>query len=239
LTPEIQFYNGKPIATLVDIELKRFGAGDNSIMTGCSGDLVFTTEIESKINEVAFPKVVYDMAKKHEGLFVWDASLLFDKDNGDIYFGEYCPNRMGYNCFYSELALVGSASEYFEAIVKGDNPFPYGFGSSVRMFNLHKDKDRRTLAGAGIEYSDDACVWLMDVKSEDDKMVTAGYSFDLGVATGFGSSIQESAKSAYQMVDEVSFMGKYFRPLTDYLDKKYPTSITNRYNWGKKNGYYG
>lgn len=144
VTPEIHFYNGKPLATTMDIELKRFGGGNTSVMTGCSADLVFETEMESEINKMAFPPVVYEMAKKHKGWFVWDASILFDKDTGEAFFGEYCPNRVGYNCFYSEMTLVGSAKDFFERLVLKRTRFqkskrillgPFAFLTSTKILN--------------------------------------------------------------------------------------------------------
>jgi hypothetical protein len=123
LTPEKIFYDGQPIATTVDIENKPIGSGNIGTQTGCSEDLVFPTDLEDKINQIAFPSFVDEMAKDHKGLFIWDASILIDSRTGKMYFGEYCANRPGYNALFTEIALAGSASKFFESIVKGKNPF--------------------------------------------------------------------------------------------------------------------
>ncbi len=40
-----------------------------------------------------------------------------------MYFGEFCSNRPGYNSLFTELALAGSATKFFEKIVRKESPF--------------------------------------------------------------------------------------------------------------------
>lgn len=237
LTPQKVYYNGEPIYTNLDIELKKFGAGDTGVMTGCAADLVFQTDMESEINKLAFPEIVDQLAKKHKGLFVWDASLLIDPMDLEIYFGEFCPNRVGYNAFYNELAQCDSVSDYFEKIVEGKNPFkPFVYGASVRFFNLHKDsEERRVLADSKVEYKpeieDD--LWLMDVMEDPDEkgeLVTVGYSWDLGVITSTGKRVEEAFENLFRKMGELSFEGIYYRPLHDILSHEYAGAILNRLN---------
>ena len=209
ITPEIQFYNGKVIATFVDIEQKRLGAGEQAMMTGCAADLVFPTDISDKINKMAFPKVVYDMAKKHEGWFVWDLSILFNSKTGEAYPGEFCSNRPGYNAFYTELALQDSVTDFFLNIAAGKNPIskPIGsFASSVRAFNIQNQKpgEPAEMADKKISWDEFTAndIWPYNVKAEDDdEYTTTGYSFDTAIVTGVGNDIQESAKNAYTGMD--------------------------------------
>ena len=82
ITPEKIYYDGVPLAVVLEFENKPFGSGNISIQTGCSQNLLFPIEMGDKINAIAFPPIVDEMAKQHKGLFYWDASLLIDKRTG-------------------------------------------------------------------------------------------------------------------------------------------------------------
>src|SRR5436853_3575239 len=58
LTPERIYYDGKLIATTIDIENKPIGSGNISIQTGCAADLVFPISEMDRINQVAFPPII-------------------------------------------------------------------------------------------------------------------------------------------------------------------------------------
>jgi len=85
--------------------------------------MVFPTDMNDRINKIAFPPIVDEMAKEHKGWFIWDASILVSKKDGKMYFGEFCSNRPGYNCFFTGLAQGGTIDHFFENIVKKKNPF--------------------------------------------------------------------------------------------------------------------
>jgi hypothetical protein len=89
ITPMIVFNNGEVIFTDIDIEAKLRDAGDVGVQVGAALSLVVRTNPLDEINKIAFPQIVYDMAKQRKGLFVWDLSLLID-ENDNIYGGEYC-----------------------------------------------------------------------------------------------------------------------------------------------------
>ena len=89
ITPMIVFNNGEVIFTDIDIEAKFRDAGDVGVQVGASLSLVVKTNPLDEINRIAFPQIVYDMAKQRKGLFVWDLSLLID-ENDNIYGSEYC-----------------------------------------------------------------------------------------------------------------------------------------------------
>lgn len=242
LTPEKIYYDGKPIATTLDIENKPIGSGNIGTQTGCSADLVFATDLDEKINQIAFPPIVDEMAKAHRGLFIWDASLLIDSKSGKIYFGEYCANRPGYNALFTEISLAGSASRYFENIRKHKSPFPNGkVGASVRLFNLNQDPSTE-LTEAGKQLSllgdDQKNIWLWDVKEHDDKLISVGYDRNLAVVTGVGESIEEAVQQAYKNTSKIAFEGVYYRPSFDFISRDYPTSILNRLNYGLQKNLY-
>ena len=237
ITPERVYYDGKPLYDTCDIELKRLGS-ETGPMTGCAADLVFPIDASSKISKIAFPPIVDDMAKKHEGLFFWDISLLINPHTGKLYMGEFCPNRPGYNAFYNELRMCGRATTYFELVVRGVNPMETGkaFGASVRMFSIREGGVKE---GVGITVDDEKMddLWFMDAKKQDDKLVTAGYIWDVAISTGQGDTIAEAAKSVYENAEGVQFDNKYQRQIFDYLSDE-DDSLQKRYNYGKEHDLY-
>ena len=242
ITPEKIYYDGVPLAVVVEFENKPFGSGNISIQTGCSQNLLFPIGMDDKINAVAFPPIVDTMAKERKGLFYWDASLLVDKRTGKIYFGEFCSNRPGYNSLFTELAQCSSLHHYFSSIVRPQNPFKVGtVATSVLLLNPATDEDTgQTPEGTRIDYKPqiEKNLWLWDVRREDNRLVSVGDDWNLGVVTGSGDSIDEAVNSMYKSVDGFSFAGAYYRPKSDFLSLDYPTSILNRVNYGLEKKLY-
>lgn len=243
LTPEIMFYDGEPLFSTIGIENKSFGSGNLSIQTGCSEDLVFPTYLEDRINKLAFPPVVYEMAKKAKGLFIWDASLLMSKKDGKIFFGEFCSNRPGYNSFFTELSQAKSVSDFFDACVaKVPALKPGTVSASLRLFNMNRDEDTEQISeGITVDYKPEIekDLWLWDVKrGPRGRLQTVGTDWNLAIITGTGKSINEAVGKLYKNVDGFSFVGSYYRSEDDYISQDYPTSILNRLNYGLERGLY-
>lgn len=237
ITPEKIYYDGKPLAITIDIENKPYGSGNISLQTGCAQDLVFPISMKDKINKIAFPPIVDEIAKKRKGLFYWDASILINRRSGKMYFGEFCSNRPGYNASFTEIAQCPNVNHYFESIANRKSPFTLGtVGSSVTLFNPNNDDDNpgHTVPDQPINFKEsvERNLWLWDVKKKDGKLVTVGDDTNLAVVTGAGTSIDEAVTDMYKAVDNFSFVGTYNRPKFDYLSLDYPTSILNRLNYG-------
>lgn len=243
LTPEKMYYDGVPLATTMNLENKSFGSGNISIQTGCAEDLIFPTDMEDKINKICFPPIIDEMARQHKGLFIWDASILINRRDGKLYFGEFCSNRPGYNSFFTELALCGSVTNFFEKIVRKESPFTLGtIATSVRLFNLNRDEDTEQVAdNMSIDYRPEIekDLWLWDVrKNQRGRFVTVGSDWNLAIITGAGKSIDEAVRKMYRNVDSFAFVGVYYRSKDDFLSHDYPTSIINRLNYGLDHGLY-
>jgi len=234
ITPEKLYYNGVPLALTVLFENKFLGSGNISSQVGCAGDLAFPISMDCPINTVAFPPIVDELAKKHKGFFIWDASLLIDTDTNDVYFGEFCPNRPGYNSFFTELAQVSSVHKFFESLVAMKNPFTLGtVGVSLTMFNMLKDPDtQETLTGASIYYPEtiEKHIWNYNVykKTTSDVLRTVGYDYLLSPITASGKSIEEAVVKLYSYVRKFELAEVYYRPQFDFISMDYPTSILNR-----------
>ena len=239
VTPQRIYYNGKPIYTSVDIETKRLGSAKGP-MNGCASDLVFPVDSGSRIARIAFPKYVDELAKQHEGMFVWDISLLIDPRDGTIYMGEFCPNRVGYNAFYTELSLLPFVSDFFEDIVAGKNPMngAKAFGASVRLFFV-REKGIKPDVRIGVDEERSDNLWLIDAKVEKDGTTsTVGFIWDVGVATGSGFSPEEAIYNCYYNADGLVFENRaYGRSKADFLSFEEPDSILMRYNYLKENKF--
>lgn len=230
ITPQIVFWNGEPVFTDIDIETKNIGDGENNgNQVGCGTNLIIKTEFEDEINRIAFPEKVYEMAREHTGIFVWDISLYFT-DSG-IYFGEFCSNRFGYDALMTEMAMSGGSSHYFKAIQNSQNPLKARFGAAVRVFNLNRTKEQEI---AIIDEVKDS-VWLYEVTKKDDKMLSVGDCWDLGVVTGTGETVEEAIEATYKNYEGLNFKEKYTRTKDDFL-ADYPTSIVRRFK--AVNGVY-
>ena len=242
ITPEKIYYDGVPLAASIDIENKPIGSGNISVQTGCAADLVFPISLEDRISQLAFPPIVDEIAKQHKGLFYWDASILINKRDGKMYFGEFCPNRPGYNASFTEFAQCGSVHEFFEKVSQKKNPFTLGtVASSVRIFNMHRDTDtQQILDGLTVEFSPEVekDIWLWDVKKKGNKLINVGYGDSVACVTGSGKSVEEAVNKMYRNLEKFSFLGAYYRPKQDYLSLSYSTSILNRLNYGMERGLY-
>lgn len=242
LTPEKIYYDGVPLAVTINFESKPLGSGDISIQTGCTADLVFPIDMEDRICKIAFPPIVDEIAKKHKGLFIWDASLLINKRDGKIYFGEFCSNRPGYNSSFTELSQAKSVGDFFMDVSQKKNPFKLGsVGTSVRIFNMNRNPStQQIMGGIKIDYKPgiEKDLWLWDAKREKGKLVSVGYDWNLAVMTGSNRSIDDAVQRLYKNIDNFSFVGGYYRPKFDYLSLEYPTSILNRLNYGVERGLY-
>jgi hypothetical protein len=242
LTPERLYYDGVPLGTSVMIENKPLGSSNISVQTGCAADLVFPISDNDRINQIAFPPIVDEIAKQHKGLFYWDASILINKRDGKMYFGEFCPNRPGYNSSLTEFAQCGSVHEFFEKVSQKKNPFTLGtVATSIKIFNLHRDNEtQQILSGLTVDFAPEIekDIWLWDVKKKGKKLINIGYGDAIAVITGSGKSVEEAVNRMYRNLDKFSFVEAYYRPKEDYLSLSYATSILNRLNYGMERGLY-
>ena len=241
--PEKHYYNGVAISTNLGLENKSFGSGNISVQTGCAEDIAFPTDMEDRINKIAFPPVVDEMARQHKGFFIWDASILVNRRDGKMYFGEFCSNRMGYNASFTQLAQVGSLNDFYEKLVKKQNPFTLGtVAVSVRVFNMNTDEDTHEVSSKiTVDYKPEIekDLWLWDVrKNSRGRLVTVGTDWNLAIITGSGKSIDEAVNRLYKNVDGLAFVGAYYRSKDDFVSLDYPTSILNRLNYGLERGLY-
>lgn len=221
ITPQIVFMDGQVVFTDLDIETKNIGDGENNgNQVGCGSNLVIKTDIEDRINKIAFPPAVFEKAMVRTGIFVWDVSLYFLPDA--IYFGEFCSNRFGYDSIMTEITMAESAKDFFSKITQGTDPLKKKFGTAVRLFNLNRQADREVI------WTEEN-VYMYEVYKKGDSIMSTGFCWDLGVATGAADTIHQAVEETYETIADISFKELYHKTRNDFMDH-YPTSILFRYN---------
>jgi phosphoribosylamine-glycine ligase len=229
VTPEAVFWDGKLVFTTVDIENKPAFDGNLGCQTGCSQCIVFETDKKAKINDIAFPPVVYEMAKKHKGMFVWDASIYLDeKDN--MYFGEFCANRVGWDSIFAEIVMSDSVSSFFEGIVNQESPFIHKYGSTVRVFNILPNG--KLMEDGLIQWKDwvEDYVFVYDMYKKGDTFVTTGATWDTAIITGCGDTAEEAIDEAYENCEFFNFEADMHRTKRDFLATDYENAIMDRHS---------
>lgn len=245
ISPVMVFWDGEPIFSLIELENKPLGSGNIGRLSGGCQNLSIQTRLEAPINEIAFPKIVYEMAKKQPGISIFDAGLLFD--GNDFLFTEFCSQRWGWDGIFSEISMSGdknhknATSRHFDLIAEGKNPLTFKFGASVRIFQTEPDNKEVDVYqdGYGMDWltsvSDNLFFYCIRKEPGDaeheDTFVSVGYEKDLGVATGAGNSLSEAINTAYKAAEGFAMTGAYYRPKFDFISRDYFTSIMNRYDW--------
>lgn len=248
LSPVMVFWQGKPLFSLVEIENKHLGAGGIGRLTGGCQNLTIWTPMGCKLNKIAFPPIVYELAKKQVGVGIYDAGLLWD--GKQFYFTEFCSQRWGWDGLWSEVAMCGdehghgSVVRHFDLLAQGKNPLRWRYGAAVRLFQTELDDKRPDVYRDGY-----GCDWLNSVSDQlhfycirkegegkDARFVSVGYEKDFGVASGCGSNPKTAIASAYRAANGFAMTGVYYRPQFDFESRSYPTSIMNRLDFLVKSG---
>lgn len=247
ITPACFFWEGKPVIYDLDLEVKTAGGSESGGNVGCGLNLVIQTKPEDKINKLAFPPYVYEQVKGTPGMRMVDIALILDPADGELYFLEFCPNRVGWDSFPTECTMAGGASSFFEAMVLGINPLKDKLGVSVRIFNDTLDKDRYPAADIGVVWKKeiDEYVWPYDIKKSDKKkdkdepeteeemveFVTAGAVRDAAVLTCSFNDVLDAINMVYDYVHKFSLKDMLYRSKDDFISFSYPQAILGRLSY--------
>ena len=251
VAPQLIFWDGEVIASTIDIETRMIGSSETGFQTGGNENAVFQTSLKDPINKLAFPPAVYEIAKNRKGMFIFDCGILFD-EKGDAYFTEFAGNRWGWGGVFSELSMARTesrcASEYFEAIASGKNPFKYAYGTTLSIYNLLPDKDETGLYRDGIPFQWDPKInhvfFPYQVRKEkvetgeDETMemtLQVGSTYTCGLlayTTGYGNTFDEAVDTLYKNFDSNVYCGSmYYRPKLDFKTTTYTAALKNRINY--------
>lgn len=244
LTPELIFCDGVPVQVSLNIELKNIAQG-SAVQTGCMANLIVKTDFEDRINKIAFPEIVHEMAKKRKGIFAWDLSILIDK-KGKMFFGEYCSQRFGWDSFPTDLTMSADdegskvATPFFSSLLHKKNPMRKKFGFGVRMLNIGSQAKLIQEGTIQVKGEAEACVYLYEVKADKEgKLVSTSQGFDFSVATAASDNLYEAIEKCYEYVEMVMFEGKFFRSRSDIMDYGQPDSIMRRFDYAQGDGLIG
>lgn len=245
ISPVMLFWDGKPLFSLVEFENKPLGAGNIGRLTGGCQNLTLLTPLDCKLNQIAFPGIIHEMASNQPGIGIYDAGLLYNPNDEQFYFTEFCSQRWGWDGIFSELAMCGNVetdpfvSRHFDTIAEGRNPIVKRFGAAVRMFQTQPcDKEANVYQdGYSMDWKKEAepnLFFYCIRKSGDNgeaRFESVGYRKDLGVSVGSSDYMEAAVDEAYYGLKSFVMTGAYYRPRFDFLSQLYHGSIMNRYRW--------
>lgn len=243
ISPVMVFWNGKPLFSLVEFENKPVGAGNIGRLSGGCQNLTIRTPLTCKLNEIAFPEIIFNMADKQPGIGIYDAGLLWDGNR--FCFTEFCSQRWGWDGIFSELAMCGDVakdefvSRHFDMIANGESPLVMQCGAAVRLFQTQPDSKIAGVFkdGYSMDWKNEAspnlffyCMKNAGANGKA-KFVSVGYRKDLGVSVGSSNFMEAAVDEAYFGLKSFAMTGAYYRPRFDFLSTQYRGSIMNRYRW--------
>lgn len=242
LSPVMVFWEGNPLFSLVEIENKPIGSANIGRLTGGCQNLTIQTPLSCRLNAIAFPRTIHEMAKDQPGVGIYDAGLLHDGKK--LHFTEFCGQRWGWDGIFSEIAMCrddegrNATSRHFDMIAAGQSPLTCRYGAAVRLFQTQPDPDYGGLYQGNytMDWLDEASegLFLYCIKKasgEGARFVSVGYMKDLGVAVGASDYLRAAVDRAYHCARAFAMTGTYYRPKLDFLSEDYPTSIMSRYNF--------
>jgi len=214
--PQMIWMDGKRVASNIDLEDKRLSPNNGASMEGCAINIIVDTPLDCELNKWAFPPATDLLAKKHKGLFYLDANIIL-KD-GVAYYLEYCSNRMGYDAVFAEADMAGGVTAYFNALLKGENPYARKYGAGVRGFANKREDEGNLKDGLRIQYEDDEHLWHYAIHKDGDKMLNTKGAFgdsvhgtDLVAFTESSDDMEYALQKLQEQVDAYSFPGLYVR----------------------------
>ena len=236
--PQLAFWDGKPIYATVEIETRMLGSADSGGQTGGNQNLIARLPLDGMMVKMFFPPIVYEMAKMHRGLFLFDAGILYDPSRDKYFFTEFAGNRQGWPGIFSEIAMARhegkAATNYFEAISQGRTPIRHSIGVTLSTYALEADPVFPALLkeGLSIDIRDRMCVLPYQVRYDQGRMVNVGYrAYDSGAlayVVSRGDDIAGAVHGIFFDLDSLSFKGLYYRSLEDFLSMGYQSSIPSR-----------
>lgn len=226
--PQAIFYNGSPVAYSVDVENKAIGGGNIGIKCGCMMNVVISMPSDAKIIGAAFPAVTTKLAAKHTGLYYIDANLIL-KD-GELYYLEFCSQRMGYDAIQTECEMAGGVSNYFEALCNGQNPYQHKYGVAVRGINMHRDHEGNVKGDICMRWNPEMehHIWFYDCHKDIETGKYANSGYELVVFGNASDDLDYAIIKTYEIIEGFSFDELYYRTYEDFICKEYTGNILER-----------
>jgi len=213
------------------LESKHLMEGNTGPSGGCTGNVVWACEDEGCPLCEALSKV--ESFLENSGYVgPLDLNAVVDRD-GVVWWLEFTP-RMGYDAaptlLYelldgevgSFLQAVARAGAYSEDVVRLKPGFAAGIRLSRPPWPSEKFNAEEGIPIAGLRGEDKRHFYPYDVKYEDGMLQTCGAYGIIGVATGYGSTIEEAFEEAYRIEERIKMPAKQRRSdLAEVFAKNY------------------
>lgn len=230
ISTEAWYVNGELIPNSLNstIELKRLMEGDKGPNTGCMASCVwFWKKQNPKIYKHTLARIE-PFLKRHKYNGPLDMnSIISDKDRLP-YFLEFT-TRFGYNAIYAASPELEPLDELFSKCAYGEIPTikpSYKWLGAVRISipPYPYDVDAKETAGRPLNIEPSENIWMLDVKYDGNKLVTAGVDGVICEVTGIDENLTGLGKKIYKQIDSIKISDKQFRsdliPITNQrLDK--------------------
>jgi phosphoribosylamine--glycine ligase len=233
---EVWLFEGEPILAFLGLEVKRKNTYDLGEMAGCGGDVVSMIPLDCKLVTETIGKMLpFYQEQKYTGFA--DVNIIFTKDGPK--FLEVC-NRFGYSAhvtLFLALAQDGFGNilaDFIDGNVEGmAERFRAGFGSSLTMFLDHP----REGMPIHVDTKYTEMFYPFDGYMDDDTLLLAGYSNEIGIYVAFGNTLGEAAKNCKEQLafdEAVSVPDMYYR--WDLDETNYYNAPVTRYKALQKMG---
>lgn len=220
ISTELWFLNGDPIMETLNStwETKRFLTGDLGCQTGCSSSVCkFWKGKEPLIYKETIGKMLKALKiEKYNGALDINAMVT---DKKEVYFLEFTP-RMGYSAIYAFFEGIGAgAGDFLKNLCAGKvpkiNPTSDYVGAVRVSIPTYPNEPKKNdliegLPVGGIDSFEH--IWPLDVKLEDDKLLTSGKYFGIICeVTGKNKTLKGLEKDIYEIVYKLKIPHIQFR----------------------------
>jgi phosphoribosylamine--glycine ligase len=204
------------------IERKHLMNDDTGPSGGCTGNVVWRCG-DCPICEQTVYKLL-PFLQSHGYVGPIDVNAVVDKEGG-VFGLEFTP-RFGYDAFPTMLELLdGAAGD----LLSGNGPvgLKSGFAAGVRLtlspWPAEKHKGPEGLPIRGLNRSRLEHFYIYDCMEDvEGNLCTAGGYGIIGVANGYGETIEDAFAQAYRLVDKLEIPDKQFRTdLSETCQKDY------------------
>ena len=211
---ETWYYDGKPMFSNMDIEVKDKYNSISPPQCGCAYDLNFPIDLDSKVRMETNAKMDA-FVKKYmgKGAVVLDLAWIYNRAEKKYWALEVCGSRFGYNGTYCLLATVPNVGQMFMDWMDGkeiEGHF-HGYGASLRIFNDGEKKD--VMVNIPDEFEDN--IWLWDAYKKGGKIYTSGNE-SVGMISCAGENPESAFAKCTEVFEKMFMSTKFIRD--DYFD---------------------
>jgi phosphoribosylamine-glycine ligase len=210
------------------LERKQLMDGDLGPSGGCTGNVVWIcTEDSCQLCRNLHALEPFLASCEYNGCI--DINTVVTKE-GEVYALEFTP-RFGYDAFPTFLygLFDGDFGAFIQSCCRGDSPelsLKTGFAAGVRIstppWPSEEFHARPGYPLRGLRKSDFAGFYSYEVSLQEDSPVTSGGYGIIGVAVGYGETIEGAFEEAYKIAIKLRLPDKQFRSdLSEVFTKEY------------------